>query len=52
MSLQGKKLNSGDLVRHARFGIGTVRLDEGETAVVRFEDGLQECDKAELDDGS
>lgn len=49
MSLEGKKLNPGELVRHARFGIGKVRLDEGETAVVRFEEGLQECDKAALD---
>jgi ERCC4-related helicase len=49
MGLQGKKLNPGDLVRHARFGIGSVRLDESQTAVVRFEDGLQECDKAALE---
>ena len=48
MSLSGKTLKSGDLVRHVRFGSGTVRLDEGQTAVVRFEDGLQECDKSEL----
>ena len=47
--MNGKKLNPGDFVRHARFGIGKVRLDDGDTAVVRFEDGLQECDKAELD---
>jgi len=48
MSLTGNTLKPGDLVRHVRFGTGTVRLDEGETAVVRFEEGLQECDKAEL----
>jgi len=48
MSLAGKTLKAGDLVRHVRFGNGTVRLDEGETAVVRFDDGLQECDKGEL----
>ena len=48
MGLTGKTLKPGDLVRHDRFGLGTVRLDEGETAVVRFDDGLQECDKAEL----
>ena len=48
MSLRGKTLKAGDLVRHVRFGSGTVRLDEGDTAVVRFDDGLQECDKAEL----
>lgn len=48
MGLTGKTLKPGDLVRHDRFGLGTVRLDEGDTAVVRFDDGLQECDKAEL----
>jgi ADP-ribose pyrophosphatase len=31
MSLAGKTLNSGDRVRHQRFGTGTIRLDEGET---------------------
>ena len=49
MSLAGKTLNVGDLVRHVRFGTGKIRLDEGETAVVRFDDRLQECDKGELE---
>ena len=49
MSLQGRSLNVGDLVRHTRFGTGKIRLDEGETVVVRFDDGLQECDKGELE---
>jgi len=49
MSVEGKKLNPGDLVRHPRFGTGTVRLDAGETALIRFEEGLQECDKAALE---
>jgi ERCC4-related helicase len=49
MSLAGKPLNSGDLVRHSRFGLGKVRLDEGDTALVRFDDAVQECDKAELE---
>src|SRR5688572_14552101 len=48
MSLAGETLNPGDRVRHQRFGTGTIRLDEGETAVVRFDDGLQECAKADL----
>jgi superfamily II DNA or RNA helicase len=48
MSLAGQTLKAGDLVRHVRFGNGTVRFDEGETAVVRFDEGLQECDKGEL----
>jgi ERCC4-related helicase len=49
MSLEGKILSPGDLVRHTRFGIGKVRLDAGETVVVRFEEGLQECEKAALE---
>ena len=49
MSLAGKTLKSGDLVRHSRFGLGKVRLDEGDTALVRFEDAVQECDKAALE---
>ena len=49
MSLAGKTFNVGDLVRHVRFGPGKIRLDEGETAVVRFNDGLQECDKDKLE---
>jgi superfamily II DNA or RNA helicase len=49
MSLMGKTLTRGDLVRHTRFGIGTVRLDEGETAIVRFDDAVHECDKADLE---
>ena len=49
MSLAGKTLTVGDLVRHVRFGAGKIRLDDGETAVVRFNDGLQECDKDKLE---
>lgn len=49
MTLTGKDFKSGDLVRHPRFGIGKVRLDEGETALVRFDDAVHECDKAELE---
>ena len=49
MSLAGKTLNVGAVVRHTRFGTGEIRLDGTETAVVRFEDGLQECDKGELE---
>ena len=39
---------TGDMVRHPRFGIGTVRYDVGVTVIVRFEDGIEECDKATL----
>jgi superfamily II DNA or RNA helicase len=36
------------MVRHPRFGIGTVRYDAGATVIVRFDDGIEECDKASL----
>ena len=49
MSLAGKTLRVGDLVRHFRLGTGKIRLDAGETAVIRFDDGLQECDKDDLE---
>ena len=49
MNLSGKTLKSGDLVRHSRLGVGKVRFDEGETVLVRFEDAIHECDKAELE---
>ena len=49
MSLAGKTLRAGDLVRHVRLGPGKIRLDAGETAIIRFDDGLQECDKDELE---
>jgi ERCC4-related helicase len=41
-------LRPGQPVRSERFGRGTVRLDTGTTAIVRFEHGLEECDKREL----
>ena len=37
------------IVRHARFGRGSVRVDEGDTVVVLFEHGLEECLSAELE---
>ncbi len=36
------------LVRHAMFGTGRVRMDDGETVVVRFDGGLEECLAADL----
>ena len=30
-------------VRHARFGQGQVRMDDGESVLVRFEHGVEEC---------
>ncbi len=39
-------MKSGDSVLHSSYGRGTVLLDEGRTAVIRFEHGIEECDKA------
>ena len=38
----------GDWVQHARFGRGVVLLDEGETVIVRFEHGIESCEKTDL----
>jgi superfamily II DNA or RNA helicase len=32
-----------DRVRHQQFGIGTVVVDQGDSVIVRFERGLEEC---------
>ncbi len=40
--------DSGDLVVHAEHGQGRVKLDEGETVIVRFSHGLEECAKDNL----
>lgn len=39
---------SGSLVKNARFGRGRVELDKGETAIVRFDHGIEECLKGTL----
>lgn len=36
-------------VRHARFGIGRVRIDDGESILVRFEHGIEECLPGDLE---
>ena len=36
-------------VRHPRFGCGRVRMDDGESVLVRFEHGVEECLPAELE---
>ncbi len=38
----------GSRVDSDRFGAGTVELDKGSTAIIRFDHGIEECDKAEL----
>lgn len=40
--------SSGDLVFSDQFGMGTVRLDEGLTVLVRFDHGVEECEKSTL----
>ncbi|GMW01531.1 MAG: hypothetical protein AMXMBFR84_26680 [Candidatus Hydrogenedentota bacterium] len=39
---------AGDRVRHAVFGDGSVEYDKGLTVLVRFDHGIEECDKAVL----
>jgi len=36
-------------VRHTRFGTGRVRLDDGESVLVRFEHGVEECIPSDLE---
>lgn len=40
--------NRGDQVNHFQYGNGEVILDNGETVVVRFEHGIEECAKSYL----
>jgi len=41
-------LQPGDEILHARFGSGTVEFPKGQTAIVRFEHGLEECELGAL----
>ena len=41
--------NTNAAVRHPRFGSGQVVLDQGESVVVRFEHGIEECLAADLE---
>ena len=36
-------LSPGVRVSHPRFGHGTVEFDKAETAIIRFDHGLEEC---------
>lgn len=40
--------NRGDRVKHLQYGNGEILIDYGETAVIRFEHGIEECPKANL----
>jgi hypothetical protein len=41
-------LKSNDLLKHEKFGTGRVEYDKGETVIVRFEHGIEECEKVSL----
>ena len=43
-----EKLDSGKRVRSERFGQGTVEFDKGATVIVRFEHGIEECERDAL----
>jgi len=40
--------DSGCRVLSSRFGFGTVEIDKGPTVIARFEHGIEECDKSDL----
>ena len=46
--MNNTEFTPGDWVEHPQFGRGTVLLDEGETVIVRFEHGIETCEKADL----
>ena len=41
--------NRNTAVRHPRFGPGQVRVDQGDSVVVRFDHGIEECLAADLE---
>ena len=41
-------MNPGDQVKHERFGLGSVEYDKELTVIVRFEHGIEECEKSTL----
>lgn len=48
MTEQYAIFKSDDLVKHEEFGTGRVEYDKGETVIVRFEHGIEECEKVSL----
>ncbi|MCK4486244.1 MAG: DEAD/DEAH box helicase family protein [Desulfobacterales bacterium] len=48
MTEQYTIFKSDDLVKHEEFGTGRVEYDKGETVIVRFEHGIEECEKVSL----
>jgi hypothetical protein len=43
------RFNKDAVVQHARFGRGQVRMDDGDSVLVRFEHGVEECLSADLE---
>lgn len=39
-------LAQGTQARHSEFGLGTVQIDNGQTVIIRFDHGLEECEKS------
>ncbi|MFC1805393.1 DEAD/DEAH box helicase [Planctomycetota bacterium] len=48
-SSDGLPLSQGDLVHHERYGVGAVVANMGETAVVRFDQRIEECATSDLE---
>jgi len=48
MDANDYSFSAGDLVQHEKFGTGRVEIDRGPTVLVRFEQGIEACDKKEL----
>lgn len=42
------EFRSGKRVRSDRFGVGSVELDKGATVIVRFDHGIEECERRSL----
>ncbi len=42
-------MTTGQLVRHLRWGLGTVEIDKGDVIVVRFEQKYESCLRADLE---
>ncbi len=46
--MNDRQFATDDEVQHPRFGRGSVLIDEGETVVIRFEGGIESCEKTDL----
>ena len=44
----GQRIESGKHVRSERFGFGKVEYDKGATVIVRFDHGIEECERESL----